>query len=257
MRRHSAFTLIELLVVISIIALLVTILLPALQSARASGRAIACGSNMRQFGIGLSVFQNDFDGKLVMVDPDCSGYTGNNSHDRWYVQVVNEGYLSNPTTNVFQRWDVNKIELLNCPETGPKFEIDALGNLDKTSYSMNTRLGGVGQSWERLDQQLAGTGGYVWPGITDVIGPSETVYIGEQRFRSPTSYSHGGFIPVEATQSAPWREVGDHHVSSANYLFMDGHVDRAEPGLVSLGAVPADVSGPDVKNDFGKWTITR
>ncbi len=47
-KSKKGFTLIELLVVISIIALLVALLLPALSAARESGRSIQCSSNMRQ-----------------------------------------------------------------------------------------------------------------------------------------------------------------------------------------------------------------
>jgi prepilin-type N-terminal cleavage/methylation domain-containing protein/prepilin-type processing-associated H-X9-DG protein len=60
MRQKNGFTLIELLVVISIIALLVGILLPALGAARESARNAVCKSNQRQIGIAWTVYANDF-----------------------------------------------------------------------------------------------------------------------------------------------------------------------------------------------------
>jgi prepilin-type N-terminal cleavage/methylation domain-containing protein/prepilin-type processing-associated H-X9-DG protein len=57
--RSYAFTLIELLVVISIIALLVGILLPALGAARRSAQDLKCSSNLRQLDIGLSTYATD------------------------------------------------------------------------------------------------------------------------------------------------------------------------------------------------------
>jgi len=66
MKRHvyhcQGFTLIELLVVISVISLLISILLPALQSATQEARAVACGSNHRQFGIAFNTYSQDYDG---------------------------------------------------------------------------------------------------------------------------------------------------------------------------------------------------
>ncbi len=58
---RRGFTLIELLVVISVIALLMAILMPALNIAREQGRRAVCLSNMRQVGVALMLYQNDYD----------------------------------------------------------------------------------------------------------------------------------------------------------------------------------------------------
>ncbi len=64
--RKYAFTLIELLVVISIIAVLVGILLPALGAARRSAYKITCGQNQHQIGIALQGYSVDNDGRLAV-----------------------------------------------------------------------------------------------------------------------------------------------------------------------------------------------
>ncbi len=65
--RHNAFTLIELLVVIAIIALLMSILVPSLQKVKDMARTILCGSNLRQAGVALNLYVQDFDGRIPPI----------------------------------------------------------------------------------------------------------------------------------------------------------------------------------------------
>lgn len=62
--KRAAFTLIELLVVISVIALLLALLVPALQGARNQARKVMCRSNLRQFGNVLLMYVEDNEGRL-------------------------------------------------------------------------------------------------------------------------------------------------------------------------------------------------
>ena len=69
MRRVKGFTLIELLVVIAIIALLMAILLPALQRIKSQAKSVACQSNLRQWGVVFCMYMEDNDGKLPLILP--------------------------------------------------------------------------------------------------------------------------------------------------------------------------------------------
>lgn len=94
--KQKNFTLIELLVVIAIIAILAAILLPALQSARARGKAAACSSNLKQIGGAAQIYLGDNDDFYPHTNVRDGG-EWKKQNGRWIIrkdQLCGLGYLN-------------------------------------------------------------------------------------------------------------------------------------------------------------------
>lgn len=108
--RHRAFTLIELLVVISIIALLIAILLPALKQARAVAQKAACASNERQVHLAWWLYMDDNAEEHVRARERLSGFDG-----YWTHKLLGaDGNISVVTPGRHANY-LGSAEVLECP----------------------------------------------------------------------------------------------------------------------------------------------
>jgi prepilin-type N-terminal cleavage/methylation domain-containing protein/prepilin-type processing-associated H-X9-DG protein len=216
-RAQSAFTLIELLVVIAIIAILAAILFPVFGRARENARRSSCQSNLKQIGLGLLQYVQDYDERYPSSRTNNIAINSyNNSEAPW--QAVIQPY-------------VKSIQLFKCPSQTSTTNLGHTSNgttdTIPTSYAAvgaynvgtpttndwggRTLMGPVGYSYSNVDRPTS---------LSEIVSTSQTIAVAE---KSATASSDPEFWPY-----------ADHfhftnHLGTSNYLFADGHVKSMKP----------------------------
>ncbi len=208
MKRH--FTLIELLVVIAIIAILASMLLPALSKARAAAQSAACINKLKQIGLASHMYSGDND--------DYVGYTITPTPDGTVAWCADDGSMGWAQIYMMSNKDYEGNKTwFRCPsDSNPSLESGSKLNAKYTHYSYGSNLEcGVTYYLPQLAQKK----------LSNIkLGPSEAVQILDTTGRD----SNGTIQPD--TYYATWARdgyedcYGLRHSNKANILFIDGHV---------------------------------
>ena len=205
------FTLIELLVVVSIIAILASLLVPALGKARKDIRLLMCKSNLKQIGASVIMYAEDNDSKFPFVDGSL--LTGNKSQNyAWLGRKGTKGSTKNlevtqKPLNNYLGYDVDGIEVkvANCPTA------EGVSNvyIDKGSYYSAS-------AFVDLINDLDGFNSTGAPTIEQIINPV-----------SMTVFSDKDASVYAKNSSSQWvKTLHKTGVPSWAFLFLDGHVNE-------------------------------
>ena len=215
------FTLIELLIVIAIIAILASMLLPALNKSRDKARAIQCTSNIKQSATGMTMYANDYN-NLVQIYL----YTGAVEY-RWNRRLYESKYITN--RNIFV-----------CPTAEPR------------KYTSDSYTYGAIMSIPAKDKiELTSTGAnprWTFLRLGNLKKPSNYLILGDN------GYSNRVTFPAQFLwQYASMYFSGDYsihfrHQNQANIAFADGHVKASAGADVAANArIMYSPTNPTVK----------
>ncbi len=241
----KGFTLIELLVVIAIIAILAAILFPVFGRARENARRASCQSNLKQIGLGILQYTQDYDEAFPQAAMRDAPYLG-------WIQII-QPYIKS-------------YQLFQCPSESNAGVIPVHAYYpagDQTDYFLNGLIGDppgnylVGVKIAKLENPALGI---IVGDQNPTLVPEDGQVTGEQRYAS-TAYYTGkvgengaycyGIIGTVSSGNYGCQDLvtldrkgaAIRHLESANYLFADGHVKSQKLTQLYGAGTPFNVSG--------------
>jgi prepilin-type N-terminal cleavage/methylation domain-containing protein/prepilin-type processing-associated H-X9-DG protein len=230
MKKINIFTLIELLVVIAIIAILASMLLPALNKARDKAKASNCINNLKQIGVSMALYMDDY-GEYV---PQGNG------PDKFYWSVALLDYLKNK--NVFYCQMDARRSVADWPSAGQGNDI---------SYGYNWL--GLGHNVASYLNPFTGVAGTFSAKLSRIKHPSETLTCVDS-YRTNDSEMRGYCLASPGDDTRVERPYWRHGKFRSNLVFIDGHA----LGMVTSELTTADDASQAVAiNKYKYWTPIR
>ena len=239
--RKKGFTLIELLVVIAIIALLAAILFPVFARARENARKSSCLNNLKQIGLGLAQYTQDYDENLIRA-----WYVNNQATDTTYYKWMDAIYPYVKSEQIFKcpSHAVARYRYYKTVTTGT--------TTDYGSYSINSAYYGGGDNYKS-------PGGEIGVTQADVEAPSTTVWVMDGEYpnafefawdfagSNPTVVRTGSVPYLGCTTGTCYRSAQARHLDNVCIGYVDGHVKAVQ--LDAL-AVKKTVGGNQIMTAF-------
>jgi prepilin-type N-terminal cleavage/methylation domain-containing protein/prepilin-type processing-associated H-X9-DG protein len=200
--RMRKFTLIELLVVIAIIAILAAMLLPALNQARETAKKISCLSNVKQLGLAIKMYADDYENRIVIsyhVSPNWywQQTLASGKYTTSVLDPSNIGNASTPPRGIYR-----------CPS-----EVSLANEFKGCHYGLNQNLANTTTPSVKMFAKLS-----------NIPHPSQVMLLGDKGMNTVATNNPAYKVIGDPFTKAP-KQLRHPDLEGMNIGFVDGHAE--------------------------------